>query len=68
MLELKIFLLRAGLTQRKIAQRLGIKPPHVSCIFHSKRKALHLRKRMTEELGIPAELIQYHPPERRTVA
>lgn len=68
MLELRIFLLRAGLTQRKIAAALGIKPPHVSCIFHNRRKALRLRQRMTEELGIPAELIQYHPREGRTAA
>jgi transcriptional regulator with XRE-family HTH domain len=65
MIELKIFLLRNGLDQPLIAAELGITKQYVSDIFAGKRKALHIRRRMVDELGIPAELVAWREPDRR---
>ena len=65
MIELKIFLLRNGLDQPLIASQLGITKQYVSDIFAGKRKALRIRQRLVDELGIPAELVAWREPERR---
>jgi len=65
MIELKIFLLRNGLDQPLIASQLGITKQYVSDIFAGKRKALHIRRRMVEEVGIPADLVEWREPDQR---
>jgi len=48
-----------------IASQLGITKQYVSDIFAGKRKALRIRQRLVDELGIPAELVAWREPERR---
>lgn len=59
--ELRVFLLRNGLSYRKVAKLLGISKTYVNQVFQHDRPAQHIRSRMVTELGIPAELVEYRP-------
>jgi transcriptional regulator with XRE-family HTH domain len=59
MLELKILLLRRGLTQPELASQLGITKQYLNDILHGKRKALHVRSRLVHEFGFPEHLVEW---------
>jgi transcriptional regulator with XRE-family HTH domain len=61
--EIKVFLLRKGLDQPTVARQLGITKQYLNDILHGKRKALHIRNRMVEELGFPPQLINWKQSE-----
>jgi DNA-binding Xre family transcriptional regulator len=61
--ELKVFMLRNGWDQPTLARRLGITKQYLGDILHGKRKALHIRNRMIEELGFPKQLVAWNPPQ-----
>lgn len=65
LIEIKIFLLRNGLDQTRVAKALGVTKQYVHDIFHGRRKALQIRHRLVQELGFPPELIAYRPNGRR---
>lgn len=65
MLELKIFLLRKGLDQPTVARRLGVSKQYISDIFRGKRKALHIRQRMIDELGFDPALVAWEPVKKK---
>lgn len=66
-IELKCWLIRHGLTQPKVARRLGITRQYLSDIIKGKRKAPRVRRQLVEEIGIPSDLVAYEP-ERETNA
>ena len=67
-IEIRVFMLRSGLTLRSIAHRLGITHPYVVQVLKGRRPALHVRRRLVEEIGFPADLILYRPQAPRSRA
>jgi transcriptional regulator with XRE-family HTH domain len=63
-MELKVWLLRRGLSQRSIARQLGVSVQYLNIIVQGKRKGSAIRKRLVTEFGIPAELVNYRPEEK----
>ena len=57
MLELKIYLMKQGVTQYQLAERLGVTQQYVSDVIRGKRKAHGIRHRMVDELGYPAGIV-----------
>lgn len=55
MLELKIHLIKNGITQLDLARQLGISPQYMSDVVKGRRKAPHIRQRLIA-LGMPAKL------------
>ena len=63
-MELKVWLLRHKLSQRRIAKQLGVSTQYLNFIVQGKRKGHSIRRRLVSEFGIPAELVNYRPEEK----
>ncbi len=61
--ELRIHLLRIGVSQRQIAIRLGVCFQQLNQVLLDKRPGRELRRRLVEEIGLPADLVGYKPEE-----
>lgn len=59
--ELKVHLLRRGLSQRRIAKEIGISQQWLSDVLTKGWPAPHIRKKLIRKYKIPAELVKYHP-------
>lgn len=62
--ELRIHLLRIGLSQRQIAMRLGVCFQQLNQVLLNKRPGRHLRRRLVEEIGLPAHLVGFDPEQQ----
>ncbi len=51
--ELKILLLRVGITQRELAQKLGVCPQYLNRVLRGKRAGYSLRNRLVHDYGFP---------------
>ena len=60
-IELKIELLRRGIACNEIADRLGISPQYLCDVMKGRTSAPHIRKRLVEEIGLPAHLVAHKP-------
>lgn len=50
-LEIKILLLRAGVTQSSIAKKIGVTPPFVNQIIKGQRPTGRVRRAIAEAVG-----------------
>jgi transcriptional regulator with XRE-family HTH domain len=53
--EIKILMMRAGVTQTKIAEQLGITVPFVNQIISGIRPTKYIREAIAEAVGKPVE-------------
>lgn len=63
MKAVRIFLLQNDLTFQKVADHLGISKSYAHEVISGSKKALHIRQRLIDELGFPADLVGW--PEER---
>jgi transcriptional regulator with XRE-family HTH domain len=67
--ELRVHLLRQGLSQRGLAKQLGITVQYLNDVLHGRRNGKPIRARLAAEFGIPHHLIrQYHQHQEKTEA
>jgi len=64
-LQLRIWLLEHGLSQRAIARRLGVSPQYLNQVLLGRKPGLGIRRRLVRELGFPEDLIAYEPDKRK---
>lgn len=65
MVELKIELLRRGLTQNAIARHFGVSRQFIYDILHSNKRMDSYRKRIVTELGLPERLVAFQPHKKK---
>ncbi len=56
--ELKVHLMRRGLSQRQIARDLGITVQYLNDIIRGRRRAPSLRQRLIQDFEIPAQYLE----------
>lgn len=65
MREIKVWLIRNGLTQAELARRCNTTRQHIYRVLSGRRPNPRLRKQLVE-LGVPAKLVKPAPkPQRR---
>ncbi len=55
--ELRILLLRHGITQRELARRLNVSPEYLNRVLRGHRAGYAIRNRMVLEFGFPTWLL-----------
>jgi len=59
--ELRVLILRRGLTSRQLAAKLGVHEKYLSRVLVGKQAGYRLRCRMVRELGFPQWVIDNGP-------
>lgn len=59
-LQLRMHLMRRGLSLRRIAQALDISHQWLGAVLRKGWPAPHIRQRLEDEYDIPARLVRYH--------
>jgi transcriptional regulator with XRE-family HTH domain len=53
--DIKISLLRAGVTQADIARRLNLSVSHVSCVIGGRRRSARIERAVAQAIGHPVD-------------
>lgn len=56
-IDIKIRLLRKGISVREIARRVGVTNPAISYTIHRKVKSRRLRQAIAQAIGLPYEKV-----------
>jgi antitoxin component HigA of HigAB toxin-antitoxin module len=65
MIELRIFMIRNGLTCKSLAAKLGISKSYVHYILTRQRRNDEIVRRLIREFDFPAELLPQVPVEKK---
>ncbi len=65
MIEIRIFMIRNGLTCRSLAAKLGISKSYVHYILTRQRRNDEIVRRLIQEFGFPAALLRPMPTEKK---
>jgi transcriptional regulator with XRE-family HTH domain len=61
MIELQIHLLRKGIKNKQLAEKLGVSQAYMSMFLNGQRSGKALRRRLVDELGFPPKVVGLEP-------
>lgn len=63
--RIKIWMIRNGLRQSEVANRLGVSRSYLHQVLAGKRKAPHIRRKLVRVVGMPSKLVTEPVQQRR---